>query len=144
MKVGIITIFAALLLALPAFAGTVDPCTGADTDGDGTVDICDNCSDVVNPSQSDGDQDGYGDACDCDYSATGNFACDGSDFTAFIGKFGTGVPPTNCEYDHVPNGAVDGSDFTAFIGMFGGVPGPACADVNGPGTACVDPGTACP
>jgi len=35
-----------------------------DLDGDGRGDACDNCTAVVNPGQVDGDADGVGDACD--------------------------------------------------------------------------------
>jgi Tol biopolymer transport system component len=35
-----------------------------DRDGDGVPDLQDNCPDVANPEQTDGDQDGVGDACD--------------------------------------------------------------------------------
>lgn len=41
---------------------TVDP--PPDTDGDGVVDRCDNCPDVVDPTQADTDGDLVGDACD--------------------------------------------------------------------------------
>ena len=141
MKVGVITLMTALLFAWPALAGT-DPCPGPDTDSDGTDDLCDNCSEVPNAAQYDGDQDGYGDACDCDYSTSTNNACDGADFVQFAGKFGTTVPPTSCEYDHAVNGAVDGGDFIAFSGLFGKKPGPACG--NPRGTACLAPGAPCP
>ena len=153
MKVGALTLMIGLMLAWPALAGTEDPCVGPDTDSDGTVDICDNCSADVNPTQTDGDQDGYGDACDCDYSTAANNACDGVDFGQFGLKFGTLVPPTNCEYDHVPNGAVDGVDLGRFGTLFGKAPGPACTNPlgtpcngaicgNAPGVAC--PGAPCP
>jgi hypothetical protein len=141
---------AVLLLALPALAGNVDPCAPdpSDTDGDGICAAIDNCSSASNPAQIDGDQDGFGDVCDCDFSPSANLACDGGDFTQFVLKFGTAVPPTNCEFDIAPNGAVDGGDFTAFVLKFGGLPGPACG--NAAGVACPNgggpavPGVPCP
>jgi hypothetical protein len=38
--------------------------TEADPDRDGVVSAHDNCPDVANPKQEDGDRDGYGDTCD--------------------------------------------------------------------------------
>jgi len=38
----------------------------ADTDGDGTQDLCDNCPDLPNANQEDTDNDGLGDSCDDD------------------------------------------------------------------------------
>jgi hypothetical protein len=144
MKVGIISILAALLLALPAFAGPVDPCADPsglpDGDSDGLRDECDNCSSDANASQLDGDQDGYGDACDCDFNNT-NF-CDATDFTAFAGVFNTAVPPTNCEFDMVESAFVDASDFTRFSAQFNQAPGPSCG--NAAGTPCATPGAVCP
>jgi hypothetical protein len=145
MKVGIITILSTLLLALPAFAGTGNPCDGeVDTDNDGFCDIIDNCSLLFNDNQYDGDGDGYGDACDCDFSASANNFCDGSDFNEFAGVFNTATPPTNCEFDMAqpPNSFVDGTDFNEFADVFNTVPGPACG--NAPGTPCADPGVPCP
>jgi len=39
-------------------------CLQIDTDGDGVLDINDNCPTVVNPSQEDDDGDGVGNACE--------------------------------------------------------------------------------
>jgi acetyltransferase-like isoleucine patch superfamily enzyme len=39
------------------------PCSGADRDGDGVTDHCDNCPTVANADQLDVGLDGYGDAC---------------------------------------------------------------------------------
>jgi len=141
MKIGIITILGSLLLALPALAGECDACCGQpDADGDSICDPIDNCHLVANPSQLDGDQDGYGNACDCDLD-NANF-CDTGDFLLFGAVFGTTVPPTNCEFDMAPNGFVDTADFLVFGAGFGAPPGPACG--NAKGTPCASPGAVCP
>jgi hypothetical protein len=145
MKIQGFAFVAALLFALPASAGSEGP-SGPDWDSDGMPDAWDNCSEVYNPQQYDGDQDGYGNQCDGDYSAAQNNYVDGGDFTAFVGVFGTFVPPTSCEYDHAVNGYVDGGDFTAFVSFFGQAPGPACRPAPGGtrGTPCASPGVPCP
>ena len=45
-------------------------CTGADGDGDGVADTCDNCPAVQNADQGDADHDGTGDVCDTLVCAT--------------------------------------------------------------------------
>jgi hypothetical protein len=42
----------------------IDPAYGADADGDGRVDVVDNCPSTTNPGQEDADGDAVGDACD--------------------------------------------------------------------------------
>lgn len=144
MKVGVFSLMAALLLALPAIAGNVDPCASdpGDTDTDGVCNAIDNCSSDANPNQYDGDQDGYGDACDCDFSASATNFCDLSDFNNFAAVFNTAAPPTNCEFDMIQSSFVDLNDFNRFAAQFNQAPGPACG--NAPGTPCASPGAPCP
>jgi hypothetical protein len=126
--------------------GTFAVAVAPDWDGDGVPDLTDNCSEVYNRGQYDGDQDGFGDACDCDYSTSAANYCDGADFANLAMRFGTFAPPTNCEFDHVPNGYIDGADFVLFVGMFGRAPGPSCDLAPGGtrGTPCPTPGAVCP
>ena len=53
---------------------------GPDADGDGVVDVLDNCPAIANPSQANSDTDALGDACDnCDTVANNNqIDCDAS------------------------------------------------------------------
>lgn len=46
-------------------------CIDPDTDGDGIIDIMDNCPYIANPLQENMDFDAYGDVCDCDIDADG-------------------------------------------------------------------------
>ncbi len=61
-----------------------------DTDGDGRVDLDDNCPEFFNPDQEDADADGIGDSCD---------VCTDTDEDGFGDP---GYPATTCEIDNCP------------------------------------------
>ena len=137
MKVGVITLMAVLLLALPALAGNVvDPCIPdpGDTDGDTICNAIDNCSSKANATQCDSDSDGFGNACDGDFNQDGGIG--GGDFLLFGPQFGIGtIPPANPNMDLNCDGGIGGGDFLIFGPLFGvGFAGPACG--NPLGTPC--------
>ena len=129
MKVGVITLMAALLLALPALAGTVPDCEGHDSDADGVLETCDNCDVVYNNTQTDDDSDGHGDMCDADYNQS-NFV-DGQDFIIFGQNWGLFVPPGRADVDHNDSGFIDGQDFIIFGNNWGTAPGTSCGNAAG-------------
>ena len=72
---------------------SLDSCltpSGSDLDEDGVDDGCDNCTAAANPSQWDADVDGYGNACDADYTQDGVIG--GPDFGVFVAGFFAGAP----------------------------------------------------
>jgi photosystem II stability/assembly factor-like uncharacterized protein len=72
--------------------------TGTDDDGDGICVPDDNCPDVANPDQQDGDSDGVGDDCD---------GCPSDPAKTDPGLCGCGVPETDSDGDLTPD-CVDG------------------------------------
>jgi hypothetical protein len=146
MKVGLITMMSAFLLALPAFlvapaamAGNDECLLGedlTDTDGDGVIDCADNCVNVANasPNDCDTDMDGYGNACDGDFDNGGIPRVNTADLNGFmIPALGTGNDTgvgENMSCDGIPS--VAAGDFANFfVPQFTlGSPGPsglACA-----------------
>lgn len=63
-----------------------------DTDGDGIIDIEDNCPEIANPVQGDSDGDGIGNVCDpvnfkpqpCENGFAGDYPCDGYDLVGYL------------------------------------------------------------
>ena len=84
-----------------------------DSDGDNIPDRDDNCRLTGNSLQRDSDEDGYGNACDCDLDNDGSV--DISDFTQFRGYWGTGAAIADFNSDD----SVDISDFMIFQSRWG-------------------------
>jgi hypothetical protein len=123
MRLNIITLACAALLAIGLSFG-VGAGPIVDTDSDGVIDDLDNCTTVPNPDQCDLDLDGYGSACDGDY--TQDWSTGGPDFSTFKSWFGS-IPaaPPEIGADQNCDGVVGGPDFATFKGLFGTVVGPS-------------------
>jgi len=119
-----------LLGGMPALAGP--PPT--DSDGDGWIDIEDNCSDVANPDQDDTDGDDCGNLCDADYDNDGFIGF--SDFGAFSASFLETGRPLQQHTETVDSARQVGfADFGYFSNAFNGPPpGPSGTTVGT--TAC--------
>jgi len=104
-------------LLLSGFLG-IAPYVQGDPDGDGVVEVCDNCPNVANADQLDSDGDGRGDACDvCPMDAEDDFDGDGLCADEDPDPFN---PPPACSdgLDNDGDGFVDLAD-------------PGCAAANG-------------
>ncbi len=105
---------------------------GDDTDGDGFIDICDNCPDTANLDQADFNNDGIGDACCCnlrgDLNESGEINL--SDLTFMIDAVWRGGPDPGCpSHGDINNseGDMNISDVTFMIDFLfrgGGAPAP--------------------
>jgi hypothetical protein len=118
------TAVAAALLAL--FTATVQAAEFADTDQDRVVDIIDNCTKTSNPLQTDGDNDGFGNACDADLNNDGKVTqADEGLFLQQQKNYAAGKP-YNPAADFDANGKVEDSDYKILLAAIkaGLVPGP--------------------
>src|SRR4030095_713782 len=103
---------------------------GADTDADGVEDAFDNCTAVANPSQTDSNHDGCGDACTqsitCDHN--GDTAVGVPDFVIQGMFLGMSVPPGpsgDCAPIGAPDGVVGIPDCVQLGMEFGHIVGPS-------------------
>ena len=90
-----------------------------DSDADGILDSMDNCTQVPNPSQCDGDNDGYGNNCDADFN--NDLIVNNLDIGPFRAGFGTTNPLTDLNCDGITNNL----DVGPLRAMFGKPPGPS-------------------
>jgi hypothetical protein len=110
-----------------ACAGSV-PCTacdGPDLDGDGVCDALDDCVARPNPGQRDADLDGYGNACDPDYTNDGVIGT--PDFLVLRQSFGCRVGDPGCSpaTDTNDDGVVGTPEFVLVRQGLGSSPGPS-------------------
>ncbi len=95
-----------------------------DTDSDGVVEYLDNCTQVANPTQTDSDNDGFGNRCDADLNNNG--ATNAQDTSIFRPRLGTTtVPPIYDIADLNGNGVVNAQDTSIFRTLLGQPPGPS-------------------
>ncbi len=113
--------------------------SATDSDGDHITDYWDNCSQTSNDNQYDTDQDGYGNACDCDIDGEegGDGVVNAADYTVFRAAYSghgperiagePGQPDTytdpsnnwNPDADFNGDNVVNAADFTIFRGRYG-------------------------
>jgi len=131
----------ATLLTESGRPSTLDPCA-EDSDLDGFGDDVDNCVDVANATQLDGDADGAGNACDGDLDNDG--ATDAGDVGPLQASFGTtdADPAWNPAADLDEDGVIGVPDFNrlrAFVAAAS--PGAAPLGASGPLVEIVFPDT---
>jgi len=137
MKLRLLAVaFGFFLVAGTAYAGPVPG--GADTDGDGVENAFDNCTVVINSSQTDTDHNGCGDSCTQDIvcDVNGDTAVNTPDFNTLRMNFGNSVPPGTLGDCGDQDGTVGTPDFTRMRMTFGNSTGP-----SGITTAQCDPST---
>ncbi len=103
--------------------------TQRDTDGDGVVDVADNCSDITNADQRDSNGDGFGNLCDGDLTNDGatNFADLAEMKTVF---FCVSAEPACADADLDGDGTVNFIDLGIMKSLFFQPPGPASAEID--------------
>ena len=136
MKVRLLAMAFGFFLATgTAYAGPAPG--GPDTDGDTVENAFDNCTTVSNPTQTDVNHNGCGDACTANIScdANGDTSVGAQDFTILRMQFGNSAPSpisADCNGDT----SVGSTDFAQLRMQFGNTVGP-----SGITTAQCDPGS---
>ena len=103
---------------------------GTDTDGDGAIDVADNCTLAANPSQLDANSDGYGNICDADLNNSGLVTTADFGILRSVLNQAAGSSPTAAAADLNGSGTVTTADFAILRARLNSAPGPsglACA-----------------
>jgi hypothetical protein len=114
-----------------AAAAPCSACDAPDGDGDGVCDALDACVTTPDPRQADSDLDGYGDACDADFTNDGVV---GAPDLVILGQaFGSraGDPEYAPAADGDGDGAIGADDLARLAARFAGAPGPSGRDCAG-------------
>jgi len=116
-----------------ACAGSVpcSACDAPDSDGDGVCDALDDCLTTPDPLQVDSDLDGYGNACDPDFTNDG--VVSGIDLSMLLAAFESrvGEPGYARALDLNGDGVVGVEEYLLLLSYFEGVPGPSGRDCAG-------------
>ena len=89
-----------------------------DADADGVDDTTDNCTQVANADQYDGDGDGYGNLCDADLNNSGLVTT--ADYTILRNRLNTSDPVADLNH----SGLVTSTDYTILRNLLNRRPGP--------------------
>jgi len=100
-----------------------------DTDGDGIIDVLDNCRLLSNATQVDSNGDGYGNRCDGDLNNNGS--TNAQDTVLYRQQLGQpSVAPTFNAADINANGSVNAQDTTLYRQLLAAPPGPSGPCLN--------------
>lgn len=115
-------IFESDVLGIPPSSEVPEPAE-PDRDGDGLLDVVDNCDVYPNPDQRDADGDGWGSACDADFDQNGLVGA--SDLARLAASFGsrTGDPAYDPRLDMNADGVIGPFEYAALASSLGGPPG---------------------
>jgi hypothetical protein len=97
-----------------------------DGDGDGYVDVMDNCAQVPNPDQRDTDSDGYGNLCDGDLNNDGSTNTLDLNLYKRAHRTRLGDPNYNPDADLNGDESINTLDLNVYRSLHRKPPGPSC------------------
>jgi Tol biopolymer transport system component len=98
---------------------------GTDADSDTVIDLADNCTLQVNPTQLDANGDGYGDICDADLNNSGTVTTADFGLLRSVLNQAAGSSATAAAADLNGSGTVTTADFAILRARLNTAPGPS-------------------